>query len=137
MLSLSSEWKRVLRFTIVGCSGVAVNMVILTTLIFAGIPDLASLAIAIELSILNNFVWNDRWTFGEEFHSRKFLNRLGLFQLVSIGGGIINWLLYLFFTRIWGIEFILANLVSIFIVFVWNYLTNKNVTWKKWQPDYT
>ena len=126
------EWEKILRFAVVGCSGIVVNMAVLWLLTsVAGIPDLASLAIAIELSILNNFFWNDRWTFGcgEEHRTRKVWYRLALFQLVSMGGALINWVLYYLLTRLGGVEFLLANLVSILVAFAWNYLVNRNVTW--------
>jgi dolichol-phosphate mannosyltransferase len=126
------ECRKMLSFGIVGISGIFVNIGLLWLLTsIAGIPDLASLAIAIELSIVNNFVWNERWTFGggEEHKFGKVRHRFASFQLISIGGALINWVLYLLLTRLGGVEWLLADLVAILVAFAWNYLVNRNVTW--------
>jgi dolichol-phosphate mannosyltransferase len=127
------ECRKMLSFGIVGISGIFVNMGVLWLLTStAGIPDLASLAIAIELSIVNNFAWNERWTFGggEGHRFSKVRHRFVSFQAVSAGGAVINYVLYYLLTRFGGVWFLLANLVSILIAFTWNYLVNRNVTWR-------
>lgn len=126
------EWEKILRFAVVGCSGIVVNMGLLWLLTTAGIPDLVSLAVAIELSIVNNFIWNERWTFGggEGHRFSKVRHRFTSFQAVSIGGALINWVLYLLLTRLGGFEWLLANLAAILVAFAWNYLVNRNVTWR-------
>jgi dolichol-phosphate mannosyltransferase len=128
------EWRKILRFGVVGCSGIVVNiglLWILTT--FAGIPDLVSLAIAIELSIVNNFLWNEHWTFGggEAHRLGDVRHRFVSFQAVSIGGALINWFLYFLLTRWAGVYWLLANLVAILVAFAWNYLVNRNLTWRR------
>ena len=126
------ECRKILSFGIVGISGIFVNMGVLWLLTsIAGIPDLISLAIAIELSIVNNFVWNDLWTFGEGHRSRNVWHRFISFQLVSIGGALINWFLYYLLTRFGGVEYLLANLMAILVAFSWNYLVNRNITWRR------
>jgi dolichol-phosphate mannosyltransferase len=50
---------------------------------------------------------------------------------VSIGGALINWLLYLVLTRLGGLYWLLANLLAILVAFAWNYLVNRNVTWRR------
>jgi dolichol-phosphate mannosyltransferase len=128
------ELEKILRFGVVGCSGIVVNMGLLWLLTsFAGIPDLASLAIAIELSIVNNFVWNERWTFGggEGHRFGKVPHRFASFQAVSVGGALINWFLYLVLTRLGGLYWLLANLLAILVAFAWNYLVNRNITWRR------
>jgi dolichol-phosphate mannosyltransferase len=58
------EWKKLLKFGMVGISGILVNMGVLYYLKeYAGFYYLAASFFAIELSILNNFLWNDLWTF--------------------------------------------------------------------------
>ena len=52
-----------LKFGIVGASGVVVNYGIAYLGYVAGLSDLLSLAIGLEAAIVNNFVWNDLWTF--------------------------------------------------------------------------
>ena len=128
------EWERILRFAVVGCSGIVVNMVILWLLTrFAGLYYLVSSIIAIEISIINNFVWNDRWTFGRgtEHRGRRFSSRIALFHAVSAGGAVINWLILFALTQFAGIFYLISNLAGILAGFTWNYLLNRNLTWKR------
>jgi len=127
------ELRKILRFALVGISGILVNMGILIGLTeLAGVPDLLSLVCAIEISILNNFIWNERWTFQDvrDHRMARPWQRLVSFQAVSVGGAAINWCLYLLLTRMGGIFYPLANFIAILIAFVWNYLVNRNVTWR-------
>ena len=128
------ECRKIFSFGIVGISGIVVNMGLLWRLTTcAGVPDLLSLVIAIELSIVNNFAWNERWTFGGgEVHRFGWAgHRFAAFQLVSVGGALINWVLYLLLTRLGGVQFLVADLVAILVAFTWNYLVNRNVTWRR------
>ena len=52
-----------LKFGIVGASGVVVNYGIAYLGYIAGLSDILSLSIGVETAILNNFTWNDLWTF--------------------------------------------------------------------------
>jgi dolichol-phosphate mannosyltransferase len=127
------ECRKMLSFGIVGISGIFVNMGILWLLTrYAGIYYLVSSIIAIEISVINNFLWNDFWTFGSgrEHKRRSFASRFGLFHLVSAGGAVINWVILLVLTQFAGIYYLISNLIGILAGFVWNYLVNRNVTWR-------
>jgi dolichol-phosphate mannosyltransferase len=59
---------RLIRFGLVGLSGVFVDMTVLYLLhdpSGLGWGLTRSKIVAAELAILNNFLWNDRWTFGD------------------------------------------------------------------------
>jgi dolichol-phosphate mannosyltransferase len=128
------EWKNIIKFGIVGLSGILVNEGILIYLReFAGFSiPLASIC-AIELSILNNFFWNDRWTFktekGHSLSSRW--HRLGAFQVISIGGAVINFGILTVLSLMLGIDYRISNLIGILVAFAWNFLINRNLTWKR------
>jgi dolichol-phosphate mannosyltransferase len=127
------EWERILRFAVVGCSGIVVNTGLLWILTrFAGIYYLVSSIIAIEFSILNNFLWNDRWTFGggSGHKGRSLAGRVALFHAVSAGGAAINWVILLVLTQFIGVYYLMSNLAGILAGFVWNYLMNRHVTWR-------
>ena len=65
---------RFMRFGLVGLTGVFVDMVVLyllsdpTTL---ALPLTRSKIIAAQVAIINNFLWNDRWTFADITHTQK------------------------------------------------------------------
>lgn len=127
------EWARVVRFGLVGLSGLLVNMGLLYALTeVAGLHYLASAAIAIELSIVNNFVWNDAWTFGVgEFRFGRKIHRFGSFQAVSLAGLAVNAGILYLLAEIAGVYYLAANLAGILAAFAWNYTTNRHYTWRE------
>ena len=128
------EWKRVFKFGIVGLSGIVVNLGILFLLVelFALNKDLAS-PLAIEFSILNNFIWNDLWTFGsvEDQKVPSRWHRLVTFNIVSVGGAVINYGIFLMLTSWFAVYYLAAQLIGILVGFVWNFLVNRRITWQR------
>lgn len=126
------EWLKILRFGFVGLSGIFVNTGLLYALTeIAGLYYLFSAAIAIEASIVNNFVWNDIWTFksARDLRFGRRISRFGSFQAVSIGGLVINMGILYLLAEVAGVYYLVANLVGIFVAFVWNYMVNRHITW--------
>ncbi|WP_332449309.1 glycosyltransferase family 2 protein [Methanoculleus sp.] len=127
-----TEWTKIVRFGLVGLSGILVNMGLLYALTeIAGLYYLVSAVIAIELSIVNNFIWNDLWTFqsarGLRFGRR--IQRFLSFQAVSMGGLVINMGVLYLLADIAGVYYLVANLAGILIAFAWNYAVNRHFTW--------
>ena len=56
-------WIRFIKFNIVGLTGVFVNEGILMLLTSLGLYYIYSSIVAIEISIISNFLLNDIWTF--------------------------------------------------------------------------
>jgi dolichol-phosphate mannosyltransferase len=125
------EWKRVFKFGMVGFTGIVVNLAVLTILMVAGISGYIALFFAIILAILNNFIWNDLWTFSDS--ARRMVTssweRLRLFYIVSAGGAVINYGVAILLTYSVGMKIDLADLIGILIGFVWNFLINRRYTW--------
>lgn len=76
--------KTFIKFGIVGTSGVVVNLGFFTLLLAGGVNKFVASPIAIELSIVSNFLLNNYWT----FRRRKTKDRIRVkgikFNLVSI-----------------------------------------------------
>lgn len=128
------EWTRVFKFGIVGLTGIVVNLGVLMALVECLSLDknLASL-IAIEISIISNYIWNDLWTFGS-VDNRKYTGRwqrLVAFNLVSIGGALINWVVFIGLTGWFTVYYPIAQLIGILVAFVWNFMVNRRVTWMR------
>ena len=133
--------KRFLRFGLVGFSGVFVDMIILyllsdpTTL---GWGLTRSKIIASELAIINNFLWNDLWTF-RDISSRqrgwgKRFKRLLKFNAVCLAGLILNVLILNILFNL-GFKFLpqgryLANFIAIALVTFWNFWINLKLSWR-------
>jgi dolichol-phosphate mannosyltransferase len=127
------EWKRVFKFGLVGLSGIVVNMVVLWYLTeFVGFYYLVSSLFAIELSILNNFVWNDLWTFraGTSHKHPSRWHRLISFHIVSAGGLVINMGILYLLTSVGGVYYLISNIIGIVVGFGWNFMLNRRVTWR-------
>ncbi|MEH1779217.1 MAG: glycosyltransferase [Nostoc sp.] len=128
---------RFLRFGLVGFSGVFVDMAILyllsdpTTLAW---PLTRSKIIAGEIAILNNFFWNDAWTFADvsarqqEWHQR--LKRFLKFNAICLAGLVLNVLiLNLVFNFLIHNRYI-ANFIAIAVATIWNFWINLKLSWR-------
>jgi dolichol-phosphate mannosyltransferase len=73
-----------IKFAIVGSSGVVVNLGAFTLLVNSGLNKYIASPVAIELSIISNFLLNNYWTFAER-NTRDNIHIKGLkFSLVSL-----------------------------------------------------
>jgi dolichol-phosphate mannosyltransferase len=128
------EWVKLFRFGVVGLSGIIVNEGILIYLRgYAQFALPVASIIAIELSILSNFVFNDSWTFktGQQHALPHWWQRLLSFQVVSVGGAAINFVILNALALYAGVDYRIANILGIVMAFAWNFWVNRRVTWKK------
>jgi dolichol-phosphate mannosyltransferase len=138
--SFRSWVHRYARFCIVGLSGVIVDMLILHILVASNSFHLnLSLAkfLAAELAMLNNFIWNDLWTFRS--YATPWIVRskaLGLlrFNLICAGGILISVLILNAQVRLFHHGLIFANLISIVVGSLWNYSMSARFAWKVLPP---
>ena len=119
--------RRFVKFCLVGGSGVALNTAVLYGLTESAQMSLAIASpLAVEVAILNNFYWNNAWTFrarGVE------LGRLVKFNLVSLVGMAITTGVLLALVNNFDIHYLIANLFGIGVAMVWNFLINFFWTW--------
>lgn len=120
---------RFARFCVVGLSGVLVNEGLLWAFTgLLGVYFLLSSAAAIEMSILTNFTLNELWTFRDMRGGRKVYTRMGMYNLVALGGMAIN-LVILYVLAASGMHYLIANLFGIAGAVLWNYSVNYKWTW--------
>ena len=127
--------KRFIRFGISGFSGVFVDFSIfylLRTMLSLGLTR--STILSSEIAIINNFLWNDLWTFGDisrrQIGWKKRLKRLLKFNLICISGLILNVLLVNFLFNILGINEYISKLIAIGAVTSWNFWFNLKLSWR-------
>jgi dolichol-phosphate mannosyltransferase len=134
LMRRTGEIARFLKFALVGASGIVVNEGLLWLLHerLANLPLLAANAISIETSIITNFALNDLITFRDrrQAGAGAFLKRLGRFNLVSLVGLAINLGITALLTNVFGLHYLVSNLIGIAIGMLWNYLVNLGWTWK-------
>jgi dolichol-phosphate mannosyltransferase len=121
---------RIAKFAMVGLSGVLVNEGLLWFFTeIAGLYYLISSAIGIEVSIITNFILNEKWTFSDRIRGGGMLKRFPKFNLVSIGGLVINMTVLFSLTNFLGVYYLISNLFGILCAFLWNYFVNLRWTW--------
>ncbi len=129
---------RFARFCAVGFSGVAVDMAVFYLMGDAhrlAWPLVPAKLVAGEVAVLNNFLWNNVWTFrgagGDAGAAqRPLLARLLGFHVACGLGLVINIVLLTLGVDVLGINRYVANAVAIAVVSVWNFWASKRLVWR-------
>ncbi|GBF81432.1 glycosyltransferase [Aphanothece sacrum] len=157
-LSLSA---RFIQFCLVGFSGLFVDIAIFSFLrkgLELGLTR--STIISAEVAIINNFFWNDLWTFRDisrqQPGKRQRIKRLIKFNLICLAGVILQTLLVnIFFAIFQWLQLdaimgdlttsvllrnllasdILSKLIAIVIVTFWNFWLNTKLSWRVTEVD--
>jgi putative flippase GtrA len=117
---------RWLRFNLVGGLGIGVQIALLFLLksVF-GLNYLAATGVAVEVAVVHNFLWHERYTWVDRVRPswRKSLPRLLRFNLtngaVSIGG---NLALMKIMVGVGHVNYLAANAAAIVVCSVFNFL---------------
>jgi len=119
---------RFIKFGIIGASGIVVN----TTALWLfhrqlTLPLFMASPLAIALAIFNNFTWNDRFTWSDNRHRRKYSyrHRLWKYYISASLGGAINYVILLALTGLLGMNYLLSNLAGILAGMVSNFLLSE------------
>jgi putative flippase GtrA len=110
------------KFSAVGATGILVQAIALAVFLrLAGLHYLVATALAVEASVLHNFVWHRRWTWRDREQSRP-LAMLVRFNLTS-GALSLAGNLLLMFVFVGGMKLnaIIANLITIAICSLINF----------------
>ena len=130
----SSSDYRVLKFMCVGLSGVIVNVLMLHLMYgILSLPLFVSGFVAIESSIINNFVWNSIWTFKlkvKKSSLRETMLRLLKYHVAVSAGALVNYTLLLLLTLCLGVNHVVSNIIGIGLGALANYLLSDRFVWK-------
>jgi len=139
---LSRRAKTPVKFGLVGFIGTMVDFffykIFINTL---GFPPATSKGISTEIAIINNFMLNNFWTFRYRKTKTSIWTKLGVFNLVSLGGLAIGVLIVKFLHLTYGDGFVYVLgyplafnnfyfFATIPPVMMWNFMMNHLVTWK-------
>ncbi|HZU29876.1 MAG TPA: GtrA family protein [Candidatus Angelobacter sp.] len=129
---------RFVRFGLVGVSGMFVDMGVLFLLAdprTLGWGLSVSKLLAAESAILNNFIWNDLWTFGDisvsQIGWKSRATRFAKFNVICLAGIGISILLLNAQVRFLNANVYLANFISIVLTSFWNFWMNLRFGWVK------
>ena len=125
-----SLFRQYIRFCMVGGSGVLVDMGLLFLLVDQWSWNLTlAKVVAAEVALLNNFSWNDRWTFLGAESKRSRWQRLVRFQTVCLGGMALAVGALHVMALAFGWNTYAANGVAIVVASVWNFGMNRRFNW--------
>jgi putative flippase GtrA len=124
---------RWLKFNAVGAVGIAVQLAVLTLLKSGlGFNYLLATALAVEVTVLHNFFWHERFTWADRQATDRpaadrpatdRLKHLLKFNLTTGGLSILgNVVAMKFLVEIAGVEYLLANLFSVAACSIVNFL---------------
>ncbi len=107
----SEFFGKIFRFGVVGSSGVVVNAGVFRGLLWVGLDhrSMIAQAIAIEASIMSNYLLNARFT----FRQRYTLAALWQFNMASAGGAGVQLGTYALLFHGYGLQKLLADLLAI------------------------
>lgn len=131
-----NEIKKIIKFATVGIIGIGVNMAFLSVFkeIFATPLFFASF-LAIEISIISNFLMNDNFTFKGTNCEKSFFHRLLSYNSICVGSMLINIATLMTLTLL-GINYLIGNAIGILIGYIWNFLMNRKITWAENLPNF-
>lgn len=128
--------KKLIKFGIVGFTGYLINAFFLNFFSNAGFAEWASWALSTEIAIVNNFTWNNLWTFkSDEIRGvlnliKKFLQ----FNLTSAGALLLQTILGTIGVSLFGPNSrqLLLPFIILFVVLPYNYFMYNAVIWRTW-----
>jgi dolichol-phosphate mannosyltransferase len=119
------------KFLIIGLfNGIVVLILTEIFTSYLGIFYLISALISYEISIISSFFMNDKWTFGNILKTSKKQIRLIKFNLFYLMGLGINGIVLLILTDLVGLHYLVAECISLIVVFSFNYTTSKKISFK-------
>ncbi|AEC51491.1 dolichol-phosphate mannosyltransferase [Pyrococcus sp. NA2] len=127
LMKWEKEVDRLIRFSLVGLSGILVNEGFLWLFVRLGLSKEIAVIPSTELSIINNFIWNDLWTF-RDIRKGSIFARFVKFHLAALVGAVAQFLVYWLLLFL-GVHYLLANLFGIGASFLIRYIFNRHITW--------
>ncbi|HEY9751170.1 MAG TPA: glycosyltransferase [Allocoleopsis sp.] len=130
-----SPFGRFIRFGFVGLTGLFVDMSVFYLLregLALGLTR--SNIISVELAIINNFLWNDAWTFADISNRqqgwRQRAKRLLKFNVICLMGLVLNTLIVNALFNFFRVNEYVAKLIAIAVVLFWNFWINLKLSWR-------
>jgi dolichol-phosphate mannosyltransferase len=129
----SGEFHRFLKFAAVGSIGAVLNLALLYALTEIGVFYLLSGLLGIEAGLLSNFFLNRSWTFRDR-QTRGLgymLTALYRDHAVRFVGIVLNLVILWLLTSLFGVYYLISQVIGIAVAMLWNYGGNQ---WWTWEP---
>ncbi|MDF2924967.1 MAG: glycosyltransferase family 2 protein [Paenibacillaceae bacterium] len=130
LIASSEADYRFWKFCLVGASGVVVNSAVYVPMVKAGVDISLSFVTATVVATVNNFAWNNRFTWNHLKQDRLWY-RMFKFGLVSLSGLALSGLSVEACHRFLGLHYLLSGFIGILVSTGWNFVFNSLWTFKK------
>ncbi|HXZ56689.1 MAG TPA: GtrA family protein [Gaiellaceae bacterium] len=122
-LSRPRNWVQLAKFSVVGATGYAINLVVYTVLLKeAGLHYAVAATCSFVVAVTNNYVWNRLWTFHDQ---RGHVGWQGLrFLVVALVAYAANLALLTGLIAL-GVDKVLAQAIAVVLVTPLNFIGNK------------
>src|SRR3989344_1590022 len=139
---VSRRAKTPVKFGLVGFTGTVVDFIFYKIfIIYLGFPPATSKGFSAEIAIINNFFLNNFWTFRYRKTKTSLWQKLGIFNMVSLGGLVIAVLIVKFLHLTYGDGFVDLGFRKVAFnnfyffatippVMLWNFTMNHFITWR-------
>ncbi len=132
---------KIIKFGTVGFIGFMVNFILIRVFRSFGLPEMVVWFLATEAAIVNNFVFNNIWTFKEAQISGigKWLQKFLQFNLTSAGALAIQTVFGSLGVKWFGAQYdwLILAVVVVFMVLPYNYTMYNLVIWKTWKNPFS
>lgn len=126
---------KIIKFGIVGFTGFIVNYIALRVFRNLGFTETLSWAFSTELAIINNFIFNNIWTFKEQEirGTKQTIFKFLQFNLTSAGAIIIQSIAGPIGVKLVGVQYdaLVLAFVVLFLVLPYNYTMYNLIIWRK------
>ena len=122
--------KQIAKFGVVGVINTIIDFGLLNLLIQVfGWGVLGANTVSFSAAVINSFFMNKYWTFNERA-GRLHMQFGGFIVVALVGLGLSDFLVY-YFNETMGMHYNWAKLISVFVVFAWNFFASKYLIFKK------
>jgi putative flippase GtrA len=123
-----SRW---IKFNIVGAGGVAVQLCTLAILKSGmGLDYVTATALAVEVTVLHNFIWHERFTWADRCGRRPWL-RLAKFNITTGFFSILgNIALMRVLVGLFRLNYVIANMVTITVCSTVNFVVSDRLVFE-------
>lgn len=118
------------KFSVVGFSGVLVNLAVYSFLLHLKMLYLWAAGISFVVAVTNNFYWNYIWTFRNKGRHKSVERKYLDFFLISLVNFLVNLILLRVFVEVFYLDKIVAQLLAVGLASVLNFAGNFLITFK-------
>lgn len=128
--------RRVAKFGLVGVTGLFINTGLLAVFTGAiGVHYLLGAVLATQGSTAWNFVITDWWVFRDRAPGRAAWHRFGMFWAMNNGALLVRGPLLWLFTSVFGIHYLVSNLITLVLVMAARYLASEFWIWQDYDTE--